>query len=346
MKIQRWVTENPAAVDVSDRLGHAVEVMNERKIGALLVTEGDRLVGIFSERDLIRVSAESSVDHGIEMREVMTPEPITAQINDDYNVVYMLMKINNIRHIPILEGEELVGIVSIRDLTHFYQNKLETEFAEARNQIEALKKLIHLSTDEVLDTLFSEINHYKELSLTDHLTGLYNKRYFVRRLKEEVSRAVRYQQDLAIIFCDIDRFKRINDNYGHHAGDEVLKQIGSLLAGGMGDLKVVSRLRKSDIIARYGGEEFVVILPETSPENAVIAAEKMRSTIESQPFLFDETEVTVTMSFGVAGVAPDTKDPDHLINAADTAMYKAKQNGRNRVELYNHDTDAGLKTDK
>ena len=78
-----------------------------------------------------------------------------------------------------MRGEEIVGIVSIRDLTHFYQNKLETDFAEARVQIEGLKKLIHLSSDDVLDTLFSEINKYKELSLTDHLTGLYNKRYFV-----------------------------------------------------------------------------------------------------------------------------------------------------------------------
>jgi diguanylate cyclase (GGDEF)-like protein len=344
MKIQHWVTEHPATVDASDTLKQAVGVMNQLKIGAVLVTDAGKLVGIFSERDLIRLAAgPDGVDETAPMSRIMTRRPITAQASDDYNVVYMLMKINNIRHIPILDGEALVGIVSIRDLTHFYQNKLESEYSEAREMIDSLKQLVHLSTDEVLDTLFSEINHYKELSLTDHLTGLYNKRYFMRRLQEEAARAVRYRQELSIIFCDIDHFKKINDNYGHHAGDEVLKQVGTLLAGGMGDLKVVSRLRKSDIIARYGGEEFVVILPETAPENAVVAAGKMRTTIEQRPFQFNGTTVTVTMSFGVAGICDAVKAPEDLISRADAAMYRAKQNGRNRVELYNDETDSGLK---
>ena len=335
MEIQRWVTEDPATVDASSTLKEAVDVMHRLKIGAVLVTEGGRLVGIFSERDLVRVAAQSGqLDDSLCISEQMTHDPITAQVTDDYNSVFMLMKGNNIRHIPILDKDELIGIVSIRDLTNYYQHTLETEFAEARDRVDALKSLVHLSTEEVLDTLYAEINHYKELSLTDHLTGLYNKRYFMRRLSEESARALRYKQDLSLIFCDIDHFKKVNDEHGHHVGDEVLRQIGALLAGGMGEFMIVSRLRKSDIVARFGGEEFVVILPETTPENARVAAEKMRSAVEKCDMQIDDVHVRVTMSFGIAGIAEDLRDTDEFINRADFAMYKAKENGRNRVEVY------------
>ena len=335
MEIKNWITMDPASVDKSDSLGSALKKMKELKIGAILVTDKGKLAGIFTERDLVGVYAEQG-NHLKDkpISNFMTADPITAQISDDYNTVYMLMKINSIRHIPILDGDKLVGIVSIRDLIHFYQNQLESEFAEARERIDAMKKLIRLSAEDVLESLFSEINKYKELSLTDHLTGLYNKRYFLMRLREEVSRALRHKQDLSLIFCDIDHFKAINDNYGHHHGDQILRQVGDILAGGMGDLKVVSRLRKSDIIARYGGEEFVAILPETTSENAQIAAEKMRSVLEAEVFYIEEDEVKVTMSFGVAGLHKKIKDADDLIQNADNAMYKAKENGRNRVEVY------------
>ena len=341
MEIQRWATENPVTLESSDTLKNAIDSMHQRKIGAVLVVEKGSLVGVFTERDLIKIVADDvPFDESRPLVELMTKDPITAQSGDDYNVVYLLMKVNNIRHIPILNGSELVGIVSIRDLTHFYQHKLETEFAEARDQVDELKRMVHLSTDEVLDKLFSEINRYKELSLTDHLTGLYNKRYFMRRLKEEVARAIRYGEEMSMIFTDIDHFKLVNDNYGHHVGDEVLRRIGAILAGGIGEFKVVSRLRKSDIIARFGGEEFVIILPETKPENAVIAAEKMRAAVEKEHLVIGEVELNVTMSFGVAGVSPNTTNEDDLVDRADFAMYKSKENGRNRVELYDHKTDS------
>ncbi|MBT3272138.1 MAG: GGDEF domain-containing protein, partial [Spirochaetales bacterium] len=320
---------------INDELNTALVKMDNLRIGAVLVTEGGKLTGIFTERDLVGVYAKK-VDNPrkLPVSQFMTSNPITAQITDDYNSVYMLMKVNNIRHIPILEGEKLVGIVSIRDLIHYYQNRLESEFAEARERIDAMKKLVRLSAEDVLESLFAEINKYKELSLTDHLTGLYNKRYFLMRLREEVSRAIRHKQNLALIFCDIDHFKAINDNYGHHHGDLILRQIGDILAGGMGDLKVVSRLRKSDIIARYGGEEFVAILPATTVENAQIAAEKMRSVMEAESFTIEGEVVRITMSFGVAAMNDKISDAEDLIQNADNAMYKAKENGRNQVAVF------------
>lgn len=335
MEIAKWVTQNPVCVERDSSLLDVAELMHAKDIGAVLVVSKEDLIGIFTERDLLSaVARESAVNGEAPVSRYMTPEPITAQTTDDYNSVYMLMKTNAIRHIPVLNGSTVVGIVSIRDLIHFYQNKLETEFAEARDRIDDLKKLVHLSADEVIDTLFSEISRYKALSLTDHLTGLYNKRYFLMRLQEEISRAKRYGQELSLIFCDLDHFKRVNDNYGHSSGDKVLRTVGGVLAGGMGDIKVVSRLRKSDIVARYGGEEFVVILPETTPENAKTAAEKVRRIIEVEEISVDGTAVRVTMSFGVAGVSEEVNNVDDLIRRADHAMYRAKQNGRNRVEVY------------
>ena len=333
--VQNWVTPDPATVDLGDSLSSALKIMADRGIGAVLVTDGGNLAGVFTERDLVRVVADfkqGSTKRAV--REFMTPNPVTAAPTDDYNIVYLKMKTYNIRHIPIVADGNLVGIVSIRDLIHFYQNKLESDFAEARQKIGELKKLINLSTEEMLESLFAEINKYKEMSLTDHLTGLYNKRYFTMRLEEEASRAKRYEQDLSIIFCDIDHFKNVNDNHGHHFGDHVLREIGRVLSGELGDLTVISRLRKSDIIARYGGEEFVIILPETTEDDAAVAAEKMRKSIEGQHFAVNDTKAQVTMSFGVAGLSEAVRNMDELVRSADAAMYHAKQTGRNRVVRY------------
>ena len=335
MVIRNWVTYDPATVNADDTVGSAIEKLVGLKIGALPVIGDGKLVGIITDRDVMGIFVDAPHDRLKESVSAhMTADPVTAQLNDEYNTVYMLMLINGIRHMPILDGSTLVGIVSIRDLLHFYQNQLESALAEARERNDTMKKLVKLSAEDVLESLFSEINKYKELSLTDHLTGLYNKRYFLMRLREETSRALRHRKTLSLIFCDIDHFKAINDNYGHHRGDEILRQIGEILAGGLGELKVVSRLRKSDIVARYGGEEFVVILPETSADNAATAAEKMRMAVESHPFMIQQEKLKVTMSFGVAGLDDRVKDADDLIENADHAMYDAKENGRNRVEIF------------
>jgi diguanylate cyclase (GGDEF)-like protein len=335
MRLAKWMTANPATVDSSAALVEGVRLMALRNIGALLVVNGDGLAGIFTERDLLKVLASDDADvleKPISL--FMTANPICAKADDDYNDVYMKMKVNNIRHIPILDGEQPVGIVSIRDLTHLYQNKLESDFQGARKQLEKLSELLGESDANRVLTLLQEIERYRELSLTDELTGLFNKRYFMARLKEEVARARRYKQCLSLIFCDIDHFKRINDTYGHSVGDCVLKEIGGILAGQIDELNVISRLRKSDIVARYGGEEFVVILPETDDSGSFMAAEKMRNAIEKHLFRVKGCEVKLTMSFGVAGLCLKGDDFKELISHADEAMYFAKSSGRNCVKVY------------
>jgi diguanylate cyclase (GGDEF)-like protein len=249
------------------------------------------------------------------------------------------MKTHDVRHIPILEGKKLVGIVSMRDLIHHYQNKLETSYNEARREIEDLKKLVSVANSDKIETLIKEVQKYKELSLTDHLTGLFNKRYFHTRLVEEVTRAKRSSYEISLIFCDIDYFKRVNDRFGHHMGDEVLRKTAQILRGGADELNIISRLRKSDIIARYGGEEFVIILPETGKQGAAIAAERLRQEVENYTFRLDGEDVHITMSFGVAELSPEDKDHTEIIKNADYAMYKAKNRGRNRVIAYPSDED-------
>jgi diguanylate cyclase (GGDEF)-like protein len=343
-KIESWVTPNPLVVEEEEALVNAVQNMAEKQIGAILVTKNDQLVGIFTERDLLRLfsgnTEETFKKHLLlPIREVMTASPICAQIDEDYNTVYMKMKTHDVRHIPILDGEKLLGIVSMRDLIHHYQNKLETAFNEARQEIDDLKKLVSVADGEKIETLIQEVQKYKELSLTDYLTGLFNKRYFQTRFVEEVTRAKRSSYDLSLIFCDIDYFKRINDRFGHHIGDEVLRITAKILSGSIEELNIISRLRKSDIIARYGGEEFVIILPETGKQGASVAAERLRREIEKYTFTLDGEKVHITMSFGVAELSPMDKDHTEIIKNADYAMYKAKNTGRNRVVAYPPDDD-------
>ncbi len=335
MTIGTWVSGNPATVQTGDTVGVAVEMMARLRIGAVLVLDRDELVGVFTERDLVRLfSDDPSSATSRPISELMTREPVCAQVSDDYNDVYMKMQSHGVRHIPVLEGKRLVGIVSIRDLIRQYQNRLETEFLDARRRIEELERLASLKEDERLRALVDEIQRYRELSVTDPLTGLYNKRYFVARLTEETARAARYKEQLSLIFCDVDHFKRVNDNFGHAAGDLVLQQVARVLSGGMDRFNILSRLRKSDIVARYGGEEFVVILPETGSQGAARAAENVRAAVQEREFRLDGQVGSITMSFGVAEYSLSMKGSDELIRNADTALYKAKEQGRNRVEIY------------
>ncbi|HLU64804.1 MAG TPA: GGDEF domain-containing protein [Kofleriaceae bacterium] len=160
------------------------------------------------------------------------------------------------------------------------------------------------------------------LTTIDGLTQVYNKRYFIETLEREIGRAHRYRRELSLIMFDIDKFKPINDTYGHLAGDHVLKQLASVIK---------SRIRREDILARYGGEEFVIILPEIDNYNAMQFAEKIRSLVEKATFRFEDTDIPVTISIGVASIATELQEPHEFIRIADGHLYEAKSQGRNRV---------------
>jgi len=169
--------------------------------------------------------------------------------------------------------------------------------------------------------------HTKELSITDDLTGLYNRRYFNQRYEREVIRAKRYRRPLSIMMVDIDHFKSYNDVNGHLLGDETLKKVALILE---------SNLRKADIVARYGGEEFVVILPEIDKSHADQVAEKVRRTVELKNFPKEQylPNKNLTISIGLATLPDDSTNSRELIEFADRALYRAKAEGRNRVIAY------------
>ncbi|MBN1759600.1 MAG: diguanylate cyclase [Chitinispirillaceae bacterium] len=165
------------------------------------------------------------------------------------------------------------------------------------------------------------------LATHDGLTGLYNHRTFQQMLADEITRAIRYQEPVSLVICDIDHFKRINDTWGHPFGDVVLKGVSSLLEN--------SVRQDIDTVARYGGEEFALILVKTDDKGAAETAERIRSAIAATPFKSPQgEEVRVNMSFGISEYRKHAKQINELIAKADKALYRAKENGRNRVEVF------------
>ena len=157
----------------------------------------------------------------------------------------------------------------------------------------------------------------------DGLTGLWNRRYFDQRMIQEISEAKRYSRPLSLVLCDIDRFKRLNDQFGHPFGDFVLDRVAQKLSGG----------RTSDIACRYGGEEFGLILPSTNIQQGHEVAERLRIEIESILWS-NKPDLVVTASFGICDTenVGEEATPEALLEMTDSALYKAKQAGRNRVE--------------
>ena len=195
-------------------------------------------------------------------------------------------------------------------------------------------KTIERSTQDLAETVaqnlalsFANLKLQEELryqSLRDPLTGLYNRRYLQESLKKELDRAHRKQHFVSVILLDVDRFKRFNDVYGHSAGDLVLNQIGAYL---------LSETRKYDISCRYGGEELIIVMPDASIDNAVLRAEKIREDIKKLKLEHEGKDLgTITVSIGVSCFPDDSINSQGLINAADKALYQAKEDGRDCVK--------------
>ena len=204
----------------------------------------------------------------------------------------------------------------LRQENRLYRQHLEEEVE--RRTLELRQEILaHKRTEEELRR--SEMR-YRELSLTDDLTGLYNARHFFRQVQAETDRALRYRTPLSLCVLDIDNFKRYNDTYGHLSGDAVLCELGRIIQ---------KLIRESDTAYRYGGEEFILVLPATNREEAARVAERIRSTFFEHAFFpVNGTEVHVSISVGVTSFVPGETVSD-LVDRADQNMYSAKKCGRN-----------------
>jgi diguanylate cyclase (GGDEF)-like protein len=213
--------------------------------------------------------------------------------------------------IPLVSFGQTLGVLVL-------ESERTGNFQEG--DIESLEAVADICATAIQNAHYVE--RVKQLAYLDGLTGIFNRRFFELRVVEEIDRARRFNSGMAIVMVDIDQFKRLNDEFGHLLGDEVLRQVSSVFH---------QQLRKIDVVCRYGGEEFAILLSQTNPQHALAVAEKLRRLVES--WQFPGVPRPVTISAGVATFPDHGTTRDELVKSADAGLYAAKQGGRNRVLL-------------
>ena len=211
--------------------------------------------------------------------------------------------------IPLISFGQTLGVLTL----HSTQPNAFRE-----SGVQSLESVADICANSIQNAHYVE--RVKQLAYLDGLTGIFNRRFFELRIMEEIERARRYGVGMAVVMADIDEFKKLNDEFGHLLGDEVLRQVSSLFH---------QQLRKVDVVCRYGGEEFAILLTQISTQQAIAIAEKLRRLVEK--FQFPGVPRTITISAGVASFPTHGKTRDELVRAADSGLYAAKQSGRNRI---------------
>lgn len=246
----------------------------------------------------------------------------SSHIDSEHTTKYNNMKPHGHYCIPIMKELDLVGVLNLYVSDgHIDDNEERNFLSVAAATIASLIELRKIEQEN--KRLELELRRNAQI---DYLTCLSNRRYFIEQGEVEFARSVRYNRILSVLMFDIDHFKKVNDTYGHSVGDLVIQKVAE-----------VSRivLRDIDEIGRIGGEEFSIILPETSRENALLAAERLRSSIEKTKIIFNDSIVSITISIGVASlIKNECSHIEDLLNMADKALYDAKNTGRNRVRFY------------
>lgn len=185
--------------------------------------------------------------------------------------------------------------------------------------------LVAYVTSMLASDIKSAKNKITLMSQIDELTGLLNMRAFNTILEKEIAAAARYNTPYTVLMIDVDELKQINDHFGHSAGSRMVRTVGSSLK---------NCVRNSDVLARYGGDEFVVLMPQTSTENALVAAERIRAAIDNTSFDMNGNRVAATVSIGIASYPDGVAEAEAVLDKADVALYKSKHSGRNRVTYY------------
>jgi diguanylate cyclase (GGDEF)-like protein len=251
--------------------------------------------------------------------------------------------------LPDISGYDVCRWIKVNDSTRFLPVIMLTIKGSTKDKVEGLR----IGADDYLPKPYNEIElnariyaslrvkslrdelirknqqleevltKLEKIAITDPLTGLFNRRYFESVIEKEFNKTVRYKTPTSCLVIDIDYFKRINDNYGHRKGDEVLKEIARLIK---------DCLRKVDTIARWGGEEFVILMPGTDSQKAYVAAERIKDTIEKNSFSGINEKITI--SIGISSIPSEYIDSaEKFIDTADNALYEAKAKGRNLIVI-------------
>jgi diguanylate cyclase (GGDEF)-like protein len=310
-------------IEVAQSAGDALELMEE------LERDGERIAVVIADQIMPGMKGVELLEEVNRRSPATTKILLTGQAGLDA-VVAAINRANLNHYIPKPWDEPDLRL-AVENLLRQYrldrQNKKLLEDLEDRNRdLEGMNAVLEERVNERTRELAEANARLAQLAVTDGLTGVYNHRHFHERLAMEVERSGRNGLPLALFMIDVDHFKRYNDLHGHPAGDEVLRQVARLLADGR---------RVNDFVARYGGEEFAVVLVDTPKLGAAQVADKLRQRMAEFPFphAAEQPGGAVTVSIGVAAFPDDASSPEGLVRAADSALYKAKTAGRNRVVL-------------
>lgn len=326
------------AVNFIDDLKHLLQVILSKAIDTLEAQKGSLMLYDYSQNSLqVRVvyglqdkKVEDGINNGIiQCSKIKAGEGVAGMVflerkpiitnlgaaDPRFIVKDILTNTHSLLCVPLIAKGEAIGVINITNKKHgklFNQKDLEFMTSLANQAAIAIDNA-----------------KLYELATKDGLTKLYISRHFYILLENEIRRCARYKRDMSLLMLDIDDFKHVNDTYGHLIGDQILRELSRT---------ITETVRKIDIPARYGGEEFVVILPETSKEDAVIIAERLRKNISKIVVQANETTtISPTTSIGVSQFPNDGIDPKTLIKSADIALYHSKNHGKNVVSVFNPD---------
>ncbi len=328
------VTDALKAEEIYHILARRVaHVLNIAKC-SLVIPRADGKIGLVvvtSDNPMLR-NLEIQLDGYPEIRKALSTnqpvlvadvrtDPLYAEVRERWSKEGVKVATKSVIAIPFSLHGAQSGVFFLRTIEETTPLTLQdVAFAEqvVKTAVNAIEKAYQL------ETVQSDRERYRWLASIDALTGCMNRRAFMERLDRELDRVRRYGTKLSVLMIDLDRFKDVNDNRGHLVGDTVLRQLGDMLR---------REVRSVDLAARYGGEEFIIVLPDTTPDGAMIFAERLRKRVQDKNFAESGDPLNVTVSIGVASVSGESGavEPETLIARADEALYRAKNDGRNRV---------------
>ncbi len=345
-RIEKLTSQKPPRPDASRMIEFTKQIFSIFDEQRLLEIIAGYLKTTFAARSVVILTKNDSGGYSVAVMQGEGDRPIDKlELSPDSEVIKLLadsdgaIQIKNSRFIAdsreMVQNEKADGSAIVDKLTKkgdmshiLILNVSERARTGNENDLATLSIMSNL-----VSLALGNIDQYRlieKMSYTDSMTGLYNYRYFYKRLNEEIYRARRFNRMLSLVIFDVDNFKIINDSFGHQAGDEVLKGLASL---------VISSVRAIDVVSRYGGEEFCIIMPETDSSSCRIFMERLRSKIQNQKFVGDDRRkgYEISVSIGGAIFPQDAQSADRLIYCADMALLKAKASGRNRSVMFGAD---------
>ena len=311
----------------------SISSKNPPKIFIVLNTN-KKIFGVVIYNDLFTALAKQVKKKNIDclaeenISKFITKNYIKVPFNTNTNDVFDMMIDKKLDYAVVVDDRDFpIGIVDIYTL---YDIIIKLKIRSIKLSVDNIELESSIEKDRFIKELKKEIDILNEQSIIDHITNLYNIRYFYKVIEEEAERAKRYKYTISLIFMDLDHFKNVNDIYGHDCGNLVLHEIGRLLTSSSDNI-----LRRSDISFRYGGEEFIIICPNTNKDEAFTVGERIRRTVENKVFNYESQDIKITISIGISEYRHNSKiSIFQSVKESDMAMYEAKHQGRNKVVIY------------